>query len=123
MSFPRKRESTTYLGDLMIKKVFLQVFVLAGACLFFMGMQEGADVVAYRYMQQGQYQQALQTYIQNGNNSGAGTVYCTLHMYDDALASFQKANDHSGMGMAYLGKHQYDTATTHFMANKDYSGA
>ena len=77
----------------MIKRIFLQVFILAGCCLFFMGMEEAANVVAYRQMQQGNFNKALETYVKNNNQSGVGTVYCTLHMYNEALIAFHAYSD------------------------------
>ena len=78
----------------MKRKLTLITFVLLAASSLLLGMDEAADVVAYRYLQQGEITKALEIYLQNNNYSGAGMAYCSLRLYEEAISSFEKSNDH-----------------------------
>jgi len=86
------------------------------------GYELSDDVVAFRALEEGDFQGALEIYVKNKNHSGAGMAYLGLKRFDDAKTNFEQANDLSGVGLAYCGKHQYDEAIKVFEQKNDNSG-
>ncbi|MFA5115728.1 MAG: cysteine peptidase family C39 domain-containing protein, partial [Candidatus Omnitrophota bacterium] len=106
----------------MKRKILIVTAILMMTTAFLAGFELTDEVIAFRALEEGNYQGALEIYVKNNNNSGAGMAYLGLKRFDDAKEKFEKAGDQSGIGLAYCGKHLYDDAIKNFEQKKDNSG-
>ena len=106
----------------MKRKILLAVAALILGSMLLVGFEFSDDVIAFRAIEAGDYQNALGIYLKKNNHSGAGIAYLGMKRFDSAKESFEKANDLSGIGLAYCGKRRYDDAIKLFEQKKDNSG-
>ena len=83
---------------LLIIAVITTLFSFAG----YHGVKLGLSAIGYRYIEEKEYQKALNNFAMANDKKGQGTALNGMKLFDQALKKFMDAKDWKGLGNVWM---------------------